>query len=106
MSPGACISLTSNRIGLTWRQIPYHAMYGPNMIQSINRSERELKDRHPVVDAFGQHEESVNFSRNECRETVIPAYMGLITELDDHIGRLMDFLKARGDLGEYNYRSD
>ena len=77
---------------------PYHAMYGPNMIQSANRSEKELEDRHPVVDAFGQHEESVNFSRDECRETVIPAYMGLITELDDHIGRLMDFLKARGDL--------
>ena len=77
---------------------PYHAMYRPNMIQSANRSEKELEDRHPVVDAFGQHEESVNFSRDECRETVIPAYMGLITELDDHIGRLMDFLKARGDL--------
>ncbi|MEC7396600.1 MAG: sulfatase-like hydrolase/transferase, partial [Pseudomonadota bacterium] len=30
--------------------------------------------------------------------TVIPAYMGLISELDDHLGRLMDFLKARGDL--------
>ena len=71
---------------------PYHAMYGPNMIKAANRDEKELENRHPVVDAFGQHEESVNFSRDECRETVIPAYMGLISELDDHIGRLMAFL--------------
>jgi arylsulfatase A-like enzyme len=77
---------------------PYHAMYGPNMIQAANRDEKELENRHPVVDAFGQHEESVNFSRDECRETVIPAYMGLISELDDHVGRLMAFLKERGQL--------
>jgi arylsulfatase A-like enzyme len=72
---------------------PYHAMYGANMIKAANRDEKELYDRHPIVDAFGQHEESVNFSRDKCRETVIPAYMGLISELDDHIGRLMTFLK-------------
>ena len=77
---------------------PYHAMYGPNIIVPAVRDEKELKNRHPVVDAYGRHEESVNFSRDECRETVIPAYMGLITELDDHIGRLMAFLEARGQL--------
>lgn len=77
---------------------PYHAMYGPNMIQAANRDERELENRHPVVDAFGRHEESVNFSRDECRETVIPAYMGLISELDDHIGRLVAHLDQRGQL--------
>lgn len=77
---------------------PYHAMYGANMILPANRAESELEDRHPVVDAFGQHEESVNFSRDECRETVIPAYMGLISELDDHIGRLVAFLQDRGEL--------
>jgi len=77
---------------------PYHAMYGPNIIVPAVRDEKELKNRHPVVDAYGRHEESVNFSRDECRETVIPAYMGLITELDDHIGRLMAFLEARGRL--------
>ena len=77
---------------------PYNAMYGSNMVQSANRNEQELENRHPVVDAFGQHEESLNFSRDECRKTVIPTYMGLITELDDHIGRLMNFLEERGNL--------
>ena len=77
---------------------PYNAMYESNMVQSANRNEQELENRHPVVDAFGQHEESLNFSRDECRKTVIPTYMGLITELDDHIGRLMNFLEERGNL--------
>ena len=79
---------------------PYHAMYGPNMILPANRAPAELEDRHPVVEAYGRHEESVHFSREECRERVIPTYMGLISEIDDHIGRLMEFLGARGQLDD------
>ena len=77
---------------------PYHALYSTEDIIPAIRSDRELLDRHPVVSAFGYHEESINFSRDECRKRVIPAYMGLISELDFHIGRLIDFLKIRGDL--------
>ena len=77
---------------------PYYAMYEPNMILPVIRDEKELVNRHPVVDAYCRHEESVNFSRDECRETVIPAYMGLISEIDDHIGRLMSFLAERDQL--------
>ena len=77
---------------------PYHAMYGADDILPAIRATGEREDRHPVVEAFGRHEESVNFSRDACRETVIPAYMGLISELDDHVGRLMAFLDARGQL--------
>ena len=77
---------------------PYHALYSTEDIIPAIRSDRELLDRHPVVSAFGNHEESINFSRDECRKRVIPAYMGLISELDFHIGRLIDFLKIRGDL--------
>ena len=76
----------------------YHALYSTEDIIPAIRSDRELLDRHPVVSAFGCHEESINFSRDECRKRVIPAYMGLISELDFHIGRLIDFLKIRGDL--------
>ena len=77
---------------------PYHALYSTEDIIPAIRSDRELLDRHPVVSAFGYHEESISFSRDECRKRVIPAYMGLISELDFHIGRLIDFLKIRGDL--------
>jgi len=75
---------------------PYHAMYAPKDIIPANRSERERKNPHPVHRAYMQHEESVNFSRAKVREAVIPAYMGLIKQIDDHLGRLWRFLDERG----------
>ena len=75
---------------------PYHDMYASGDVQEANRSEAERVEPHPVVEAFMAHEESENFSRDEVREAVIPAYMGPITQLDDHFGRLVAFLEARG----------
>ncbi|UTW11399.1 alkaline phosphatase family protein [Marinobacterium rhizophilum] len=77
---------------------PYHDMYGKNDILPAARSEAELRDPHPVTAAFMQHAESREFSRDEVRERVIPTYMGLITQLDDHLGQLMAFLGERGEL--------
>jgi arylsulfatase A-like enzyme len=75
---------------------PYHDMYGPGDVLPANRSEAERADPHPVFAAFMQHEESVNFARDEVRRAVIPAYMGLIAQVDDHLGRLWRFLEERG----------
>src|SRR5690606_16959705 len=75
---------------------PYHDLYGPRDVLPANRTEAERRDPHPVVAAFMEHEESVNFARDEVREAVIPACMGLIKQLDDHIGRLFAFLDERG----------
>ncbi len=55
---------------------PYHAMYRPEQVIPANRSEAEKTDPHPVMAAFMAHEESIAFSRDEVRETVIPAYYG------------------------------
>ena len=41
---------------------PFHAIYTPDMIQRANRNHSELKNRHPVIDEFGKHEESRNFA--------------------------------------------
>jgi arylsulfatase A-like enzyme len=75
---------------------PYHDMYGPADMLPANRSEAEHTDPHPVYAAFMRHEESENFARQEVREAVIPAYMGLIKQVDDHLGRLWAFLEERG----------
>ncbi|HRD78631.1 MAG TPA: sulfatase-like hydrolase/transferase, partial [Hyphomicrobiaceae bacterium] len=75
---------------------PYHAMYAERDVLPANRSAAELADPHPVIAAFMRHEESVNFSREEVRQTVIPTYMGLIAELDHHVGRLLAHLEKRG----------
>lgn len=77
---------------------PYHNMYSIEDVVTANRAEAEREDTHPVVRAFMNHEESIEFSREEVRNNVIPAYMGLITQLDDHIGRLVAYLKEKGEL--------
>ncbi len=38
------------------------------------------------------------FSRDEVRNKVIPAYMGLIKQCDDQMGRLFDHLEATGQM--------
>ena len=75
---------------------PYHQMYGIEDILPANRDPKERDGENPVVGAFRRHEESVSFSRDEVRSAVIPTYMGLISQLDRHLGRLFDFLKQRG----------
>ena len=39
---------------------------------------------------------SKSFSRDEVRNAVVPTYMGLISELDDQLGRLFDYLEETG----------
>ncbi len=74
---------------------PYHNMYSEKDVIAANRSQDEKHNPHPVVSAFMNHEESRNFSEEDKRKHVIPAYMGLITEIDDHIGRLLAFIEDR-----------
>ena len=79
---------------------PYHNMYNSADILPPNRNDAEKDAPHPVIAAFMAHEESRNFSDEAIRQHVIPAYMGLISEIDDHIGRLMSFLEEQGRLDD------
>ncbi len=75
---------------------PYHAMYGAEDVQAAIRSPAEREDPHPVYRAFMDLRVSRNFARDEVRERVIPAYMGLIKQIDDQLGRLFAFLDEEG----------
>ena len=77
-------------------QAPYHNMYGPEDIQAPIRADHEREDDHPVFAGYRRHPEGVAFSRDADRLNVIPAYMGLVKQVDDHLGRLFAFMKARG----------
>ena len=77
---------------------PYHAMYGTKDVLPAVRHPDELQDPHPVYEAYHRREESQSFSRDDVRSAVIPVYMGMIRQIDDEIGRLLVFLKARGEL--------
>ncbi len=77
---------------------PYHNMYGPDDVPPVLRDEAERANPHPVLGAYHNHRFSKVFSRDDVRERVIPAYMGLITQLDDQIGRLMTYLEDSGQM--------
>lgn len=78
---------------------PYHQKYSANDVLPGNRGTGE-GEPHPVVNAFRDHPESIEFRADICRETVIPTYMGLIEQIDDHLGRMLDFLDECGKLDE------
>ncbi|MBC9907897.1 sulfatase-like hydrolase/transferase [Achromobacter xylosoxidans] len=75
---------------------PYHKRYTPDQCLPVRRNREELENAHPVVAAYRQHEESVSFSSDECVRVVRPAYQGLIRQLDDHLGRLFDYMEGAG----------
>ena len=75
---------------------PYHNMFGADDLLPVNRDERERGDPHPVYAAYMRHAESESFSRDEVRRAVVPIYMGLIRQIDDHLARLWQFMEARG----------
>ncbi|MCP1643202.1 arylsulfatase A-like enzyme [Pseudomonas citronellolis] len=75
---------------------PYHALYGPGQVLPALRAAPGEESEHPVYKAFQQHQESLNFSREEVRNTVIPTYMGLIRQIDDQLGRLFEHMQSSG----------
>jgi arylsulfatase A-like enzyme len=74
---------------------PYHAMYSPNQCLPVKRHPSEWQ-AHPVQRAFMDEEVAQSFQRQDCIETVRPAYQGLIAELDHHLGRVWAALTAAG----------
>lgn len=79
---------------------PYAGMYGPDDIQPAVRNSHERDNPHPVYDAYMQTIVARNQSRDEVRETVIPAYMGLIKQCDDQMGRLFAHLEESGRMDD------
>ena len=75
---------------------PYHSAYGPDHCSPVLRDARERENPHPVYAAYMRRDESTSFSRDEVRRTVVPAYMGLIKQIDDHVGRVLRALDERG----------
>jgi arylsulfatase A-like enzyme len=75
---------------------PYHEMFGKEQVVPAIRDARERgNETHPIYKAFMNLRVSRNFSREEVRQRVIPAYMGLIKQIDDQLGQLFAFLKEK-----------
>jgi len=79
---------------------PYHNMYGHNDVLPANKHPKELENMHPVFASYVKREDCRNFSDDAMRNNVVPAYMGLIKQIDDHIGRLVKFLEEQGRMDD------
>ena len=93
---GACICPTSSRIGPTLRPSPTPACMAQPMcrrrcVRSRNGN-APIRYSPPIWTCVTPR----NMSRDEARQKVIPTYMGLIKQIDDQMGVLMNFLEARG----------
>ena len=75
---------------------PYHDMYDARHIVDPIRSEEERDTDHPLMAAHLNARVCQSFSRDHVREHVIPAYMGLIKQLDDNLGRLFKWMDDNG----------
>ena len=75
---------------------PYHNMFGAEHVPLPVRDDVELENPHPVYGAYMSNKIATAFQRDDVREKVIPAYLGLIKQCDDQLGVLLDHLEAIG----------
>ncbi len=77
---------------------PYHNMYGQNQVLAAVRNDNELENTHPVYRQFIDNKVGKAFQREEVRRSVIPAYMGLVKQCDDQLGRLFSHMEKTGQM--------
>ncbi|MEY1554957.1 sulfatase-like hydrolase/transferase [Yoonia sp. R2331] len=75
---------------------PYHDMYDETHIIDPVRADAERETRHPLMRAYLEARVCRSFSRDHVRAHVVPAYMGLIKQLDDNLGRLFAWMDEKG----------
>lgn len=79
---------------------PYHDIYSAADVPAAVRALSEKSNSHPIYAAFMANQIGQAFSRDDVRDTVIPAYMGLIKQADDQMGRLFAHLEDTGRMAD------
>ena len=75
---------------------PYHNMYNETHVRPPLRHEAEKDNAQEVFGAYQGNKIAQAFQKDEVRNKVIPAYMGLIKQCDDQLGRILDHLETTG----------
>jgi len=76
---------------------PWHARYRNAEVGPIVHGPQDgTGEEHPVVRAYREHDECQSFSHDDVAAHVRPAYMGLVGQLDHHIGRVLQALEESG----------
>ena len=75
---------------------PYHEMYDPAAVPAPNRSPAELEHPHPLHIPYRTERKGTEWDEERVWRQRRATYYGLITEIDDHLGRLFGWMKSRG----------
>ena len=75
---------------------PYNTMYSSKDIIPAIKSKAELENTNQLFKHFMERVSGKTFAKEVARETVIPTYMGLISQIDDQLGILFDFMDKKG----------
>ena len=80
---------------------PYHAMYRESDTGAIIQGDPRTENAHPIVQAYrAAHEDCVSHQSEAFVRHVRPTYMGLIKQVDDHLGRLFAELQRLGRMDD------
>ena len=80
--------------------LPYADMYAAEHVIPANKHPQEREAPHPIYAAYLQKQVSKSFAKEEVRQKVIPAYMGLIKQCDDQMGCLFKYLEESGRMDD------
>lgn len=72
---------------------PYFSMFSKDDVQPAIDPNGLSSSDHPVIECFRKLEYSESYARQDVRDVVIPAYMALIKQIDDHVGNLINYLQ-------------
>lgn len=75
---------------------PYHALYDPAHMPAPNRCSSELADPHPLHIPYRVERKGTEYDEEGVWRQRRATYYALITEIDDHLGRLFGWMQARG----------
>lgn len=77
---------------------PYHKLYDPASVPAPIRTQDELDHSHPLLIPFRKERRSVPLDDEKIWRQMRATYYGLISQIDDHLGKLFRFLKEKGRL--------
>ena len=79
---------------------PYHDMYGPDDFLPVVQGNDERENPHPILERFQNGPVAKTHASDHGRDATISAYMGLIKQCDDQLGRLLDYLRDSGQMDD------
>lgn len=79
---------------------PYHNMFNETHVPPALCDAVEKDNPQPVFGAYQNNKIAQAFQKEEVRNKVIPAYMGLIKQCDDQLGRILDRLEETGQMDD------